>query len=57
MGYYKNKEIEALKKQETDVHCDRCSEKLTKDELKMTYIDGLYLCSACRAEWERIQKE
>lgn len=59
MGYYKNKEIESLERQETEVPCENCDDGtcLTKAELELAKIDGMYLCSYCREKWEKIEKE
>jgi len=52
-----------LEKQEYDFQhsgefCERCNRELSETELKyISDFGGQKLCSDCRADWDKIQKE
>lgn len=43
---------------DSEIRCSRCSEVIPKDDIEFAMLgDSYYLCSDCRRDKERIEKE
>ena len=46
------------KSKPSELYCSRCGAQIEKNDIKFAkQSDNLYLCTDCRAKWEKVQKD